>query len=52
MKPLFAAVFLLLHFQINDATGRQILTRFYTRKGILYLRPGNWYKCVHNSWDK
>ncbi|MBO9563308.1 MAG: M23 family metallopeptidase [Niastella sp.] len=37
-----------LHFQINDATGRQILTRFYTRKGIRYLRPGNWYKCVHD----
>jgi len=36
-----------LHFQINDATGRQILTRFYTRRGIKYLRPGNWYKCVH-----
>lgn len=36
-----------LHFQINDQSGRQILTRFYTRKGIIYLRPGNWYKCVH-----
>jgi murein DD-endopeptidase MepM/ murein hydrolase activator NlpD len=35
-----------LHFQINDKTGRQILTRFYTRRGIKYLRPGNWYKCV------
>ena len=38
-----------LHFQINDASGRQILTRFYTRHGVIYLRPGNWYKCVHNS---
>ncbi|NII28107.1 M23 family metallopeptidase [Pseudoflavitalea sp. X16] len=37
-----------LHFQINDASGRQILTRFYTRRGILYLRPGNWYRCVHD----
>ena len=37
-----------LHFQINDASGRQILTRFYTRRGIIYLRPGNWYKCVHD----
>ncbi len=36
-----------LHFQINDAAGRQILTRFYTRRGIKYLRPGNWYKSVH-----
>lgn len=37
-----------LHFQINDAKGKQILTRFFTRRGIKYLRPGNWYKCVHD----
>lgn len=37
-----------LHFQVNDPGGRQILTRFSTRRGIIYLRPGNWYRCVRN----
>ena len=37
-----------LHFQVKDKTGKQILTRFVTRKGIIYLRPANWYKCCHN----
>jgi len=36
-----------LHFQVNDKNGKQILTRFNTKNGIIYLRPGNWYKCVH-----
>jgi len=33
-----------LHFQVYDKTGRNIATRFYTKKGIVYLRPGKWYK--------
>jgi murein DD-endopeptidase MepM/ murein hydrolase activator NlpD len=37
-----------LHFQVNDKNGRQILTRFHSKNGDIYLRPGNWYKCVHN----
>ena len=37
-----------LHFQVKDKTGKQILTRFVTRKGVIYLRPAKWYKCYHN----
>ena len=33
-----------LHFQVYDKDGKNIATRFYTRKGIIYLRPGKWYK--------
>jgi murein DD-endopeptidase MepM/ murein hydrolase activator NlpD len=33
-----------LHFQVQDKHGHQILTRFYTRKATLYLRPGKWYR--------
>ncbi len=33
-----------LHFQVQDAGGRDIATRFYTKKGVKYLRPGKWYK--------
>ena len=33
-----------LHFQVIDANGREILPRFYTKKGEIYLRPGRWYK--------
>jgi murein DD-endopeptidase MepM/ murein hydrolase activator NlpD len=36
-----------LHFQIIDASGREILPRFQTKKGIIYLRPGRWYKSVN-----
>ncbi len=35
-----------LHLQFVDAGGRQILARFRTKKGIIYLRPGNWYRAV------
>ena len=38
-----------LHFQVVDGTGKQIMTRFYTRKGVLYPKPGNWYKAVRES---
>ena len=33
-----------LHFQVYDNAGKNIATRFYTKKGIIYLRPGKWYK--------
>lgn len=35
-----------LHFQVYDATGKNITTRFNTKKGIIYLRPGKWYKRI------
>ena len=37
-----------LHFQIKDRSGKEILARFCTRKGIKYLRPAKWYRCVRN----
>jgi murein DD-endopeptidase MepM/ murein hydrolase activator NlpD len=36
-----------LHFQIIDASGKEILPRFQTKKGNIYLRPGRWYKSVN-----
>jgi len=36
-----------LHFQVQDKNGHDIATRFITRKGIIYLRPSFYYKCVH-----
>jgi len=36
-----------LHFQVFDKEGKNIATRFLTRKGIIYLRPGKYYKAVH-----
>jgi murein DD-endopeptidase MepM/ murein hydrolase activator NlpD len=37
-----------LHFEVQgyDATGhfRQLATRFYTNRGVIYLRPGKFYK--------
>jgi len=38
-----------LHFEVNGKTANdygQIPTRFYTRQGIIYLRPGKYYKAV------
>jgi murein DD-endopeptidase MepM/ murein hydrolase activator NlpD len=39
-----------LHFEVQgyDAAGHftQVPTRFYTRKGIIYLRPGKFYRCL------
>lgn len=35
-----------LHFQVYNHNGKNIATRFYTKKGIIYLRPGKWYKRV------
>jgi murein DD-endopeptidase MepM/ murein hydrolase activator NlpD len=36
-----------LHFQVVDANGKEILPRFYTKKGNIYLRSGRWYKSVN-----
>ncbi len=40
-----------LHFEVQgyDAAGnyKQLATRFYTQKGIIYLRPGKFYRAFH-----
>lgn len=40
-----------LHFEVQgyDAAGHytQLPTRFYTRKGVRYLRPGKFYRAIH-----
>ncbi len=33
-----------LHFQVQDSNGNDIATRFATKKGVVYLRPGKWYR--------
>jgi murein DD-endopeptidase MepM/ murein hydrolase activator NlpD len=39
-----------LHFEVQgyDASGnyKQLATRFYTNKGVIYLRPGKFYRAV------
>ncbi len=35
-----------LHFQVYDNNGTNIATRFLTKKGIRYLRPGKYYRCI------
>lgn len=35
-----------LHFQVQDKNGRDVATRFHTKKGVKYLRPGKWYKTL------
>jgi murein DD-endopeptidase MepM/ murein hydrolase activator NlpD len=35
-----------LHFQVYDAAGKNIATRFITKKGIIYLWPGKYYKAI------
>jgi murein DD-endopeptidase MepM/ murein hydrolase activator NlpD len=35
-----------LHFQVYDKNGKNVATRFETKKGVLYLRPGKWYKRI------
>ena len=35
-----------LHFQVYDVNGKNIATRFDTKKRIMYLRPGKWYKRI------
>lgn len=36
-----------MHFQVQDKNGRDIATRFLTKKGVIYLRPSKYYKSVH-----
>lgn len=40
-----------LHFEVQgyDASGNyvQLPTRFYTQKGVIYLRPGKFYRSFH-----
>lgn len=40
-----------LHFEVQgyDATGhyKQLATRFYTNRGVVYLRPGKFYRTRH-----
>ncbi len=40
-----------LHFEVQgyDASGRytQLATRFYTQRGIIYLRPGRFYRTLY-----
>jgi murein DD-endopeptidase MepM/ murein hydrolase activator NlpD len=35
-----------LHFQVLSSDGKQILVRFQTKKGVIYIRPGRHYKSV------
>ena len=35
-----------LHFQVQDKSGNDLPTRFRTKKGIKYLRPGKWHQAV------
>jgi hypothetical protein len=35
-----------LHFGVKDRNGKQLPTRFLTKKGAIYLRPARWYRCV------
>jgi murein DD-endopeptidase MepM/ murein hydrolase activator NlpD len=35
-----------LHFQVQNKNGGDIATRFVTKKGIKYLRPGKYHKAV------
>lgn len=35
-----------LHFQVQNAGGNDIATRFVTKKGVRYIRPAKWYKAV------
>jgi hypothetical protein len=37
-----------LHFQVIDLNGKEILPRFETKKGVIYIRPGHWYKSVRS----
>jgi murein DD-endopeptidase MepM/ murein hydrolase activator NlpD len=35
-----------LHFQVQNKNGGDIATRFITKKGTMYLRPGKYHKAV------
>jgi murein DD-endopeptidase MepM/ murein hydrolase activator NlpD len=36
-----------LHFQVQNKNGGDIATRFLTKKGVMYLRPGKYHKAVN-----
>lgn len=36
-----------LHFEVRGSDGMQLPTRFYTQRGIIYLRPGKFYRAFH-----
>lgn len=36
-----------LHFEVRDESGNQLPTRFYTQHGVIYLRPGKFYRTFH-----
>lgn len=40
-----------LHFQVIDSEGKEILVRFRTKKGVIYLRPGRWYKSISQAFS-
>jgi murein DD-endopeptidase MepM/ murein hydrolase activator NlpD len=35
-----------LHFEVSHPGKGQVPTRFHTKKGIKYLRPGKWHKAI------
>jgi murein DD-endopeptidase MepM/ murein hydrolase activator NlpD len=35
-----------LHFEVTHPGNGQVPTRFQTKKGIVYLRPGKWHKAI------
>lgn len=41
-----------LHFEVynNDEGYKTVPTRFQTKKGIRYLRPGKFYKSIHTAY--
>lgn len=42
-----------LHFEVQGYDGKgnytQLPTRFYTQKGVIYLRPGKFYRTIHRD---
>lgn len=35
-----------LHFEVSYPGNGQVPTRFHTKKGVKYLRPGKWHKAI------
>ena len=35
-----------LHFEVSEPAKGQVPTRFETKKGVKYLRPGKWHKAI------
>jgi murein DD-endopeptidase MepM/ murein hydrolase activator NlpD len=38
-----------LHFQVQDNNGNDIPTRFFTTKGIQYLKPAKWHQAIKTA---